>query len=279
MVFGINAQMGSLHTRVALRCWGSPLTFGRAAASAALVCLGVVSVNIAASAQTLAQTKVAPRASIELFTSQGCSSCPAADKLIAELGRDPSLVTMSLAIDMWDYLGWKDTLALKGHTKRQQAYSRIRGDREVYTPQVVVNGMMQVAGSDKAAIERAIEQTQRDAGAMHVPVTMTVVGDKLTVEVPAVADAKGESEVWLVPITKKIPVAIERGENRGQTITYSNVVRKWVKLGEWAGKAETYNLSIKEFQNGEIDSVAVMVQSGGVNSPGVMLGAGVASLR
>ena len=85
--------------------------------------------------------------------------------------------------------------------------------------------------------------------------------------------------MWLVPITKKVPVAIERGENRGHTITYSNVVRKWVKLGEWTGKAETYTLSIKEFQNGEIDSVAVMVQSGGVNSPGVMLGAGVASLR
>ncbi len=279
MVFGYNAQMRSFQTRFALGCWGSPLTFGRAAASAALVCVGVMSVTTAALAQTLAQTKIAPRASIELFTSQGCSSCPPADKLIGELARDPSLVTMSLAIDIWDYLGWKDTLALKGHTKRQQAYARVRGDREVYTPQVVINGVVHVAGSDKAAIERAIEQTQRDAGAMHVPVTMTVVGDKLTVEVPAAQPGQEPAEVWLVPITKKIPVAIERGENKGHTITYSNVVRKWVKLGEWAGKAETYNLSIKEFQNGEIDSLAVMVQSGGVNSPGLMLGAGVASLR
>ena len=282
MAFGINAQMRSSETRVALGCWGSPLTFGRATASAALICLGVVSVTTAALAQTLAQTKVAPKASIELFTSQGCSSCPPADKLIGELARDPSLVTMSLAIDYWDYLGWKDTLALKGHGKRQQAYARMRGDREVYTPQVVINGVVHVSGSDKAAIERAIEQTQRDAGAMHVPVTMTIVGDKLTVEVlaaAAAADAREPAEVWLCPIIKKIPVAIERGENKGHTITYSNVVRKWVKLGEWTGKAETYNLSIKDFQNGEIDSVAVMVQSGGVNSPGLMLGAGVASVR
>ena len=134
---------------------------------------------------------------------------------------------MSLAIDYWDYLGWKDTLALKGHGKRQQAYARVRGDREVYTPQVVVNGVMHVAGSDKAAIERAIEQTQRDAGAMHVPVTLTVAGDKLTVEVPAAAQmAMNRPKSGSCPITKKIPVAIERGENRGHTITYSNVVRQ-----------------------------------------------------
>jgi hypothetical protein len=277
MAFGIVFEMRSLQTGVALSCWGSPLTFGRAAA---LVCLGVASISTAAFSQTLAQTKVAPRASIELFTSQGCSSCPPADKLIADLGRDPSLVTMSLAIDYWDYLGWKDTLALKGHGKRQQAYARVRGDREVYTPQVVINGVMHVAGSDKAAIERAIEQTQRDAGAMHVPVTLTVAGDKLTVEVPTAApDGHEPAEVWLVPITKKVPVAIERGENRGHTLTYSNVVRRWVKLGEWTGKAETYNMSVKELQNGEIDSVAVIVQSGGLNSPGLMLGANTALLR
>src|SRR5712691_10575670 len=112
MVFGYNVQMRPLHTRIALGCWGSPLIFGRAAASAALVCLGVVTMHTAAVAQTLAQTEMAPRASIELFTSQGCSSCPPADKLIGELARVPSLVTMSLAIDIWDYLGWKDTLAL-----------------------------------------------------------------------------------------------------------------------------------------------------------------------
>jgi hypothetical protein len=267
--------MTSLETRTALSCCGSPFTYGRVAASAVLVCLGVLAVSTAATAQV----KVSPKASIELFTSQGCSSCPPADKLIAELGHDPSLVTMSLAIDYWDYLGWKDTLALKGHGKRQQAYARVRGDREVYTPQVVVNGVMHVAGNDKSAIERAIEQTQRDAGAMHVPVAVTVVGDKVTVEVPAAADTQEPAEVWLCPIVKKIPVAIERGENRGHTITYSNVVRRWIKLGEWNGKSEIFNVSIKEFQNGEIDSIAVIVQSGGTNSPGLMLGAGIASLR
>src|SRR5262250_2433585 len=90
-----------------------------------------------------APAKAEPRAVIELFTSQGCSSCPAADKLLSELQDDPSLITLSLPIDYWDYLGWKDTLAIPGHTSRQKAYSRMRGDREVYTPQVVINGVSQ----------------------------------------------------------------------------------------------------------------------------------------
>ena len=95
-----------------------------------------------------------PRAVIELFTSQGCSSCPPADKLLGELARDPTLITLSLPVDYWDYLGWKDTLALHGHSNRERAYADARGDREVYTPQVVINGIVHVLGSDKAAIER-----------------------------------------------------------------------------------------------------------------------------
>src|SRR5215470_7408521 len=122
-----------------------------------------------------------PRAVIELFTSQGCSSCPAADKLLGELARDPSLVTMSLAVDYWDYLGWKDTLALRGHSDRQRAYAGARGDREVYTPQVVVNGVVHVLGSDKAAIEKAIAQTRRNPSVLALPVNMIVADGKVIV--------------------------------------------------------------------------------------------------
>src|SRR5438105_4380360 len=86
--------------------------------------------------------RVETRGVVELFTSQGCSSCPAADRLIGELAQDPAIVSISLPIDYWDYLGWKDTLADPRHTARQKAYSKVRGDREVYTPQAVVNGML-----------------------------------------------------------------------------------------------------------------------------------------
>ena len=105
---------------------------------------------------------------LELFTSQGCSSCPPADKLLGELIRDPSLVAFSLNVDYWDSLGWKDTLADPRNSERQRAYARVRGERGVYTPQMVINGTAHVVGSDKAAIQRALASA-RDA--LSVPVT------------------------------------------------------------------------------------------------------------
>src|SRR5436305_9491075 len=124
-----------------------------------------------------------PRAVVELFTSQGCSSCPAADKLLGELARDPNVIALSLPIDYWDYLGWKDTLADARFTARQKAYSRMRGDRDVYTPQVIVNGSAHVVGSDRAKIEGAIDATKKTEGVMSVPVSMSVSGKQINVSV------------------------------------------------------------------------------------------------
>src|SRR5580698_3056008 len=115
-----------------------------------------------------------PRAVVELFTSQGCSACPPADKLIGELARDPSVIALSMPIDYWDYLGWKDTLADARFSARQKAYSQVRGDREVYTPQVVVNGSVHVIGSDRDAIEDAIGDTIKTDGVMSIPVSMAL---------------------------------------------------------------------------------------------------------
>jgi hypothetical protein len=225
-----------------------------------------------------------PRAVIELFTSQGCSSCPAADKLLGELANDPSLLTMSLAVDYWDYLGWKDTLALHGHTLRQRAYADARGDREVYTPQVVVNGVVHVLGSDKAAIEKAIAQTRSGTAPLKLPVTIAVTGGKVIVNVAAANDEHRNADVWLCPITGKTPVAVGRGENSGKTLTYTNVVRRWVKLGEWSGKAASFSMPVADIPNGEyslqdINQLTVLVQSGAAAKPGLMLGAASTALR
>jgi hypothetical protein len=225
-----------------------------------------------------------PRAVIELFTSQGCSSCPAADKLLGELSRDPSLVTLSLPVDYWDYLGWKDTLALHGHTNRERAYADTRGDREVYTPQVVVNGIVHVLGSDKAAIEQAIEQTRQSAAPLTLPVTIAVADGKVSVTISAANGEQRSAQVWLCPITGQAQVAIERGENRGHTLAYTNVVRRWVKLGDWSGKVETFSLPMAEladadFSLRDIDRVAVIVQSGVAAKPGLILGAATAALH
>jgi hypothetical protein len=223
-----------------------------------------------------------PRAVIELFTSQGCSSCPAADRLLGELAKDPSLVTMSLPVDYWDYLGWKDTLALHGHSTRQRAYSVARGDREVYTPQAVINGVVHALGSDKAAIEHAIATTRREKAPLTVPVTLSIADGTATVTV-ADGESGRDGEIWLCPVSASVPVEIGRGENRGHTLTYTNVVRRWVKLGDWHGKAETFTVKLADIPNGhftlhDIDRLDVLVQEGSDSKPGLMLGAASASL-
>jgi len=232
--------------------------------------------TIASAMLTAAVATAEPRGVIELFTSQGCSSCPPADKLAGELARDPSLIVLSLPVDYWDYLGWKDTLALPGHTNRQRAYSKARGDREVYTPQVVVNGVKHVLGSDKTAIENAVAQTRNEPGTLSLPVSLSIAGDQISVTVPAAKNGAAKGEVWLCPITRNADVAIGRGENSGHTITYHNVVRRWVKLGEWVGAARTYTLPKQDVAGA--DAVAVLVQSGTKEAPGTMLGASVATL-
>src|SRR6478752_1085528 len=155
-----------------------------------------------------------PRAVVELFTSQGCSSCPPADKIIGELAKDPSIIALSLPIDYWDYLGWKDTLADARFSARQRAYSRMRGDREVYTPQVIVNGSTHVIGSDRAGIDDAIKDTAKSDGVMSVPVTMSLSGKQIKVSVAASKEpAVSRGEVWICSIAKSVPIAIGRGEN------------------------------------------------------------------
>jgi hypothetical protein len=219
-----------------------------------------------------------PRAVVELFTSQGCSSCPPADQLMGELAADPSLVAVSLPIDYWDYLGWKDTLADPRNSARQKAYSQVRGDREVYTPQVVINGALHVLGSDRGEIEHAIELSHQSSEVMSVPVNIAVAGGRVAVSVMDAAMHVG-AEVWLISLSRSIPIAIGRGENRGKTITYHNVVRQWLRLGSFSGKAETWNVPVRNVDHDGLDQVAVMVQSGTVAKPSAILGASVASLH
>ncbi len=233
------------------------------------------SVVLAACLAAAPQAFAGPRAVLELFTSQGCSSCPAADRLIGEIAGDRSLVVLTLPIDYWDYLGWKDTLALKGHTHRQRAYAKSRGDREVYTPQVVVNGTAHVLGNDHPAIERALAS----APPLRLPVSVSVTGDKVVVQVPAASDDKAQGEVWLCPTTRTVNVEIGRGENKGRTITYTNVVRRWVKLGEWSGRPETFTVPVATLAGGDVDAVTVLVQGRAGESPRPMLGAAQAGLR
>jgi hypothetical protein len=213
-----------------------------------------------------------PKALIELFTSQGCSSCPPADKLLGELAADPSLIAISDPIDYWDYLGWKDTLAMPGHSARQRAYAHVRGDREVYTPQVVVNGSADVLGSDRSAIEHAIVQTDQKPAVMALPVLLSLGGNILSINVQA-KGASHPGEIWLCPLARAVTVAIGRGENHGHTITYHNVVRGWTKLGDWNGSDANWTIPVSDIKADDIDAAVVMVQEGTHEKPGVILGA------
>jgi hypothetical protein len=224
-------------------------------------------------------SRAGPKAVLELFTSQGCSSCPPADKLLGEYGDDPSIVALSLPIDIWDYLGWKDSLALAGHSVRQRAYAELRGDRQVYTPQLVVNGSVHVLGSDRAAIERAMAQTKRNTAVMSLPVFVSAADGDLTVTIKGAPDGEPGGEVWLCPLATAIAVAIGRGENHGRTVTYHNVVRAWRKLGEFSGADSTWIIPLSQIEKDDVDGAAVLVQEGTRDKPGVILGAAFTTIR
>lgn len=220
-----------------------------------------------------------PRAVLELFTSQGCSSCPPADRLVGQFANDPSVVALSVPIDYWDYLGWRDTLANPAHSARQRAYARARGDGQVYTPQIVVNGSADALGSDQAAIERAIAQTDRKSGVMSLPVVLALNNGTLNVSVSGADKAPAGAEVWLCPLAKAVPVAIGRGENRGRTVTYHNVVRNWLKLGTLSATQSNWNVPIAQIKAEGIDAAVVMVQEGSHDKPGIILGAALTDIR
>jgi hypothetical protein len=199
--------------------------------------------------------------------------------LLGEFANDPSLVSVSLPIDYWDYLGWKDTLADPRHTARQKSYAKLRGDREVYTPQVVVNGSVHALGSDRSAIERAVGESRKNPSTLAVPVLLTVGDGRLTVALP---DGNGHAvaEVWICGLTKAVTVSIKRGENRGKTVTYFNVVRHWMKLDTWDGKAQSWSVPIRDIAaDGDVDRAAVMVQAGAIEKPSLILGAALASFK
>jgi hypothetical protein len=229
-----------------------------------------------------------PRAVIELFTSQGCSSCPPADRLLGQLAADPSLVAISVPIDYWDYLGWKDSLADPRNSARQKGYARTRGDGQVYTPQAVVNGALHALGSDRAAIERAIAESRKLGAALSLPVRLAIADGAIKVTLPdgmaAIASiggvaARASVDVWMCGLARAVTVAIGRGENKGRTVTYHNVVRRWMKVGEWAGTGHSWSVPVQKLKGDGIDAAAILVQSGSLEKPRAIIGATLASIH
>src|SRR5262245_20282255 len=209
-------------------------------------------------------TSAQVKAVYELFTSQGCSSCPAADELLGRLAKRDDVIALTLPVDYWDYLGWRDTLARPEFTARQKAYAKALGDGMVYTPQAVVSGLAHINGSNVDRIERAIERTAKLFAASRVPITLSAAEGRLVIDVASAPDgvATKEATVWLATIASSVKVPILRGENEGRTIVYSNVVRALIPVGTWSGKEMVVQLERRSFMHGSANRCAVFLQQG-----------------
>jgi hypothetical protein len=172
---------------------------------------------------------------LELFTSQGCSSCPPADRYLGEIQRErPDVLVLDFHIDYWDSLGWKDPFSLPGATARQQAYDSVLGS-EVYTPQLVIGGSRQAVGSDQDAVTTAIAAAVQDRATLPpVALSLSPEGANLAVDV---APGSGNAELWLVGYDDRHTTAIGRGENGGLTETEVDIVRSIRPIATWSGGA------------------------------------------
>jgi hypothetical protein len=198
---------------------------------------------------------------VELFTSQGSSSCPPADALLSRLAERKDLLAMSLPITYWDMLGWKDTLASEGNTRRQKAYAVAMGHSGIYTPQMVVDGVTDVVGSREAQIDAAI--AGRAADMRDVPVSLSTTPGVLHVVIGPGTPHKGDATVWLFQILSRAAVHIGAGENEGRAMEYRNVVRDVRAIGIWKGQPLALELPKSDAVSVPHDAVAVVVQEGG----------------
>jgi hypothetical protein len=230
----------------------------------------------AAQSQDRNGTVERPKAVLELYTSQGCSSCPAADALLKTYIDRGDVVALSLPVDYWDYLGWKDTLASARFTERQKTYAKMRGDGRIYTPQIIVNGIAHANGAHAPDIEKAIAKTSGKLASERVPVSLKVADGRIVIETGAVGegDKAHEGTIWLASIEKQVQVAVRGGENHGHTLTYYNVVRDLKAVGNWNGKPIVVKLDRQAVMKPDADSCAVLLQEA---QAGPIIGAAMAS--
>ncbi|MEX6506308.1 DUF1223 domain-containing protein [Jiella sp. M17.18] len=218
----------------------------------------------AALVSTLVLAPIAAKAEtrhvVELFTSQGCSSCPPADAVLRRIAADPAVLALGLHVDYWDRLGWKDTLGSPAFSARQRAYAQERGDGQVYTPQAVVDGQGLAVGSNGRAISRMMAETP-------LPVSVAISGGKVLV-----GPGQGSGALWRIDYISAATVPIGRGENAGSSVTYVNAVRGMTLIGQWSGKPATYALGACGAAKGA-DACAVILQAGSQSRPGPILGA------
>jgi len=173
---------------------------------------------------------------VELFTSQGCSSCPPADAMLGELAERDDVIPLALHVDYWDYIGWADIFADPAYTRRQKGYAHATGQRMVYTPQMVIDGQDHVIGSRPMEVLDLIRAHQEQA--QTVSISLEVEGDMLDVSITSTGAVSAPCIVQLVRYEPQETVEIETGENAGRTLDYVNIVTSWEVIGEWDGVSD-----------------------------------------
>ncbi len=220
-----------------------------------------MTIGVAAAAAAIgapaAQAETMSPVLVELFTSQGCSSCPPADALLGELVGNPDIIALSFNVDYWDYLGWKDSLAKPAYGERQRDYARSHKERTVYTPQMVIAGRKGVVGSREDQVRSAIDAERETPP--HARIALSTANGALKIRVMPASAVPMPCNVMVAAYTKRVEQRIQRGENRGRSIVYHNAVRTLSSLGEWAGSGEK-ELSLPLVEGA--DGYAVFLQSG-----------------
>ncbi len=201
---------------------------------------------------------------VELFTSQGCSACPPADALLETLATNEDVIALALHVDYWDYIGWEDEFADPAFTERQKMYARAAGARTIYTPQMIVGGMEHLVGVRPEELSALIGQ--HIASPLPVSVSLSRANGSLRIDATAREPLGRPAVVQVVRYIPSETVAITRGENAGQTVRYSNIVRSWTEIGVWDGASP---LSLSQPITGPEPTVVIVQEPG----PGRILGA------
>ena len=207
---------------------------------------------------------------VELFTSQGCSDCPAADRLVTELAKRKDVIALSLPITYWDMLGWKDTFATDANTRRQKAYARAMNRLGIYTPQMIVDGLLDVVGNQRDRVMAALALRSGEESA--IPIFIGTAAGRVEITIPATkSKSKTLATIWVMRTLAQGAVNVEQGENRNHQLTYTNVVRDLQRAGEWNGEAMKIDLPLNLAKT-KHDGVAVILQA---RDYGPVLGAAI----
>jgi hypothetical protein len=195
---------------------------------------------------------------VELFTSQGCSSCPPADTYLGELAKRDDIIALSLHVDYWDYIGWKDPYSLPRNTTRQRDYARNLDMGYVYTPQMVVQGMAHTTGSNRKSVEQLIQDVE---GAKRLDITISLAADGLQLDIPGGTFEGETAKILVAAYDKHDENNVTRGENSGYMLEHYNVVREMTEVGTWTGEPVSMVVTDEMVKMAGRNGCAVLVQS------------------